>query len=66
MQHFGNEAFTILGYIRVLRVGIIAIFNFCVGRFYVIRLEGRSPNGKCIGDNTETPNVNLEGVAVDV
>lgn len=66
LEHFRYKAFTVVGNRSVFWIGVVAIFNLGVSGFDVASFKGRPAHSQGIRDDSQTPDVDLERVAVDV
>ena len=66
LEHFGDKAFTTVSNAGVVRVGVVAVFNFGVCGFDVTGFERGPANLQGVGDHTQTPNIDFERVPVKI
>lgn len=66
LEHFRDEAFTTVRNACILRIGVVAVFNFGVSGFDVAGFERRPSNSQSVGNHAQTPNIDFERVPVKV
>ena len=47
----------------MVREGVVAHFDFCVGCLDIVGLEGRTTHQTSIGDNSQAPDIHFIGVS---
>ena len=68
-ENFSDEIFPVFWNVNALDrsmyywKGIVTVFNFLIGHFYLIRLEGRSSKHQGVANNSSWPDINFIGVS---